>query len=430
MCKKVCTGILSLILVFMINIQRAQEAAPDSSHKPTIKFGLSTLKFTGDVGMLTDVSPLLDVRLGAYMAFEQRFGKVFGVSLGGTYGKLAGTDNSKSSHLNFESTIMQGELLLTFNFDKLMKHNPLVSPFINAGFGYVMYNSKADLRNKHHKYYYWADGSIKNEPELPGNQNFAVPIQRDYVYETALNDSSVSEKSTLTVPIGLGLKFKMGQRWAACVGVNYVLMLSDKIDNKVSGLNDSYLQANVGLQFEFKKKIRPEKSKVNFDLVDNLDGDGDGVNDNKDRCLGTPKGILVDGHGCPFDSDADGVADYLDKEPKSKKGAKVDGMGITIDENEMARRQLEWDSLAGIRSDRFNEAPSLDYLKEVENKSKEVKKDKTGSSVPAEFRSADKNEDGHISAAEITDTIDGFFEGSNDYTVEKINRLIDYFFEQ
>ena len=54
----------------------------------------------------------------------------------------------------------------------------------------------------------------------------------------------------------------------------------------------------------------------------------------------------------------------------------------------------------------------------------------SNSNLPAEFQSADKNHDGKISADEIVTVIDGFFDGTNDFTTEKIHRLIDYFFEQ
>ncbi len=54
----------------------------------------------------------------------------------------------------------------------------------------------------------------------------------------------------------------------------------------------------------------------------------------------------------------------------------------------------------------------------------------TTAGMPAEFKVADKNNDGKISADEIVAVIDGFFDGLNDYTTEKIHRLIDYFFEQ
>ncbi|MBI4929590.1 MAG: OmpA family protein [Bacteroidetes bacterium] len=54
----------------------------------------------------------------------------------------------------------------------------------------------------------------------------------------------------------------------------------------------------------------------------------------------------------------------------------------------------------------------------------------TAAKLPAEIASADKNNDGRITADEIVAVIDGFFDGANDYTTEKIHHLIDFFFEQ
>ncbi len=416
------TLLFLFFIVFNAGVIHAQDEPV--KHSPSLTIGISAMKFNGDVGTQTDVNPLLDTRFGYYLAAEQRFGKILGLSLGAMYGKLAGTDNAPASHLNFQSTIMQGELMLTANFDKVIKNDPAVSPFINIGLGYMLFTTNSDLKNGNVDYNYWNDGSIRNIPETAANAVWAQTIKRDYTYETKL-----LAKSCIVLPAGGGLNFHIGTKWTASIGVNYVYALSDAIDNKINGGSDSYVQANVGIQYEFKKRIKTASDDVDFNLVDNIDTDGDGVPDNHDNCLGTPKGVLVDSHGCPFDMDEDGVPDYQDKEPKSKKGAKVDGLGITINEDEMARHQLEWDSLAAVRSGTFNEAPSLDYLKEVETKGKEINKGKENK-IPAEFKSADINNDGYISADEITKTIDGFFEGTNDYTVEKINQLIDFFFEQ
>ena len=223
----------------------------------------------------------------------------------------------------------------------------------------------------------------------------------------------------------------MGFRASLRVGVTYNICMSDYVDNYKKGGNDSWAYANVGININFCKKQKDAYSNVDFKAVDNSDTDGDGIKDLDDKCLGTPKGVKVDGKGCPDDKDDDGVFDYMDKELTSKKGAKVDGNGVTIDEEELAKRQLAWDSLSIERSEGFNNAPSLSYLKEIEAKAKDnqAKSGKT-SKIPAEFVEADYNKDGNISAAEITKTIDGFFEGENSFNVEKINKLIDYFFEQ
>ncbi|MEW6411110.1 MAG: OmpA family protein [Candidatus Zixiibacteriota bacterium] len=94
-----------------------------------------------------------------------------------------------------------------------------------------------------------------------------------------------------------------------------------------------------------------------------LDGDGDGVPDELDRCLDTPLGAIVnktgcaidsdadgisdglddcagtdpraagmvDIYGCPIDSDFDGMPDYLDKCPFNQVGARVDSSGCPTD---------------------------------------------------------------------------------------------------
>lgn len=94
-----------------------------------------------------------------------------------------------------------------------------------------------------------------------------------------------------------------------------------------------------------------------------IDGDGDGILDEDDRCLNTPTGAVVDRYGCsidsdndgvpdglddcpatdrrgigyvdiygcPVDSDFDGLPDYLDECPTNRTGAHVDEKGCPID---------------------------------------------------------------------------------------------------
>lgn len=394
---------------------------------------VSGLKFTGSVGRKSNTNFFSDARVGYDLGFDYRIGKVLGIGLNGFYGQLAGTDNDPSSHRNFQTDIYGGTLNLFAFFDKLSDKEWKVSPYIQAGIGYLKFDPYGDLRDKNGtQYNYWSDGSIRNLPQTPANEPIAQVIKRDYTYETQLKDSTVNyARNTLYFPLGVGAKFNVGFRSSVRVGVIYNLSMSDYIDNYKSGGKDSWLQMQVGLNVHFGKKPKSGYEDVNFKDVDKSDSDGDGVVDLNDKCLGTPKGVKVDSKGCPEDKDDDGVFDYMDKEPNSKKGAKVDGNGVTINEDEYAKRQLEWDAMATERSEGFNAAPSLTYLKQVENQSKEIK-DKSGktSNIPPDFAAADLNKDGYISADEITKTIDSFFEGDSSFTVEKINKLIDFFFEQ
>ena len=450
--KSIFVLFLSFVISIFTGLTYAQEES--ISHKPSLTLGLSALKFTGDVGRETDVSPLRDARFGYYFAVEQRFGKVLGVSLGGLYGKLAGNNNSEASKLNFQSTILQGELLVTANFDKVFKEEPSVSPFLNAGLGYMMFDSYGDLKNATSPYYYWADGSIRDLPDLPINKLTAKLIKRDYTYESQLKDSTTNyPRNSIILPFGGGLNFHFGERWVASIGANYVMCLSDYVDNYKSGGNDSYVQANVGLQFEFKKKTKSKQDNVDFEKLDHEDSDKDGVEDAKDMCMGTPKGVKIDENGCPLDKDLDGVPDYLDKEKNSKPDALVDENGVTINEQEWLKKEEEKkkqgvvktvvvestggsNELANTSRNTASNSSSSNTSNTSSNSSTSGQNntsnstDKKTSTIPADFMSADYNRNGVISADEITRTIDEFFEGLNDFTAEKINQLIDYFFEQ
>jgi hypothetical protein len=60
------------------------------------------------------------------------------------------------------------------------------------------------------------------------------------------------------------------------------------------------------------------------------DTDHDGVDDDRDDCPRTPKGVSVDALGCPFDSDNDGIFDYEDHCSRTPPGDIVDKRGCTV----------------------------------------------------------------------------------------------------
>jgi outer membrane protein OmpA-like peptidoglycan-associated protein len=75
---------------------------------------------------------------------------------------------------------------------------------------------------------------------------------------------------------------------------------------------------NLGLSFMLGSKPIP-------------DSDGDGVQNNRDRCPDTPPGAQVDGSGCTSDSDSDGIANGVDRCPNTPLGATVDATGCPKD---------------------------------------------------------------------------------------------------
>lgn len=69
------------------------------------------------------------------------------------------------------------------------------------------------------------------------------------------------------------------------------------------------------------------------------DTDGDGVADQRDQCLKTPAGMLVNTVGCPVpvrtekvDTDGDGVMNSADQCPETPADAVVDAVGCELDD--------------------------------------------------------------------------------------------------
>lgn len=421
------------VFLFAISFLKAQEKSKSERHYPSLMLGVGGTKFIGDVGQLTEVNKLLDARLCYYLKGEYRFGKYFGIMAGGLLGKLAGTDNSKLSHLNFEAKSIQFDVNLVTYFDHFFKQNNEVSPYLTCGIGYLVFESYGDLKKSESNatYNYWSDGSIRDLPELTVNLLSANVITRDYNYETLLKDSSKNySKSAITIPIGTGLDFKIGRRWDVQLGISYSFILTDYVDNKKLNGNDSYFMAHTGIKFTFAPRIRTPQDNIDFSSIDKLDVDQDGVTDDIDKCLSTDKGVKVDLNGCPEDLDNDGIPDYKDKQLNSKINSVVNEFGVTLNEDSIAYHQMMWDSVPAAKSQKFFQTSTLHFLKKANNIIGSIQNKIDNSKIPNAFIIYDLNNDNYISGQEILKTIDGFFDGNANYTIEKINQLIDYFFDQ
>lgn len=428
---------ITLVLVFICSVGYSQVVPATFGKLPILTGGVGVLIFNGDIGNNSDLSSYSRIRAGYNLTIEQRFGKVLGVAFTGAFGKLAQSERSKTSNNNFESKIMLGDLSLVLHTDRMFENTNL-TPYVAAGIGYLLFDPHGDLYDKNGvKYNYWSDGSIRDKTETAVNIPVAKTLQRDYTYETQLKDSTTNyARSTLIIPLTFGFSFKILDNFEASLGGTYFLTFSDRLDNiKAGGGNDSYFYTRVGLSYVFGHGERTADPKryenVDFGKIDDVDSDGDGVKDNRDKCAGTDKGVKVDSDGCPFDTDKDGVPDHLDKEANSKKGAVVDANGVTLTDQMLAEKQAAWEAAAAERSESFNANPSQISIEQIEKSAQEIRS-QSGSqkTLPVEFQSADIDKNGFITVSEINQVVDGFFTGDNDFTVERINRLIDFFFEQ
>lgn len=404
---------------------------------PSIAIGGGVLTFSGDIG----TTAYSKRRVGYNATLEQRIGKHFGVSINGVFGKVADSEIGKVRNFNFESKIKQFDLNLLFIFGT---DSTKFAPYLSAGVGYLLFDSYADLTDENGiKYNYWQDGTIRSLPENATNASSATRLKRDYTYETQLtkgytydgtkvvDTNTVYKRTAIAIPMGGGLSIRVFEKLHVKVGLTYYMTLTDYIDNVKESGNDSYIYGNVSLKYRFGKKADVNAgdnihSSKEFIEIDKLDTDADGVIDTDDKCPGTPTGVKITLTGCPVDTDEDGVPDYIDTEPNTAKGAFVNDKGVTQTPEMIAARQQQFDEMASKRLHSFIENPS--EAKKVDERQKNGTA--SGVVIPENLKTADINNDGFISTEEIGKSIDSFFDGDSDFTVEKLNDLIDLFFEQ
>ncbi|MBC7411607.1 MAG: OmpA family protein [Bacteroidia bacterium] len=136
------------------------------------------------------------------------------------------------------------------------------------------------------------------------------------------NGLSTSKGTDLNITGGLGLRYAVND-WFNLEYVGTLLYSGkDSRDFESSygtgkGFNDGWLINQIG---------------VSFNLGAAADEDKDGVSDKKDKCPGTPVGIIVGKDGCPVDRDADGVLNEVDACPDVKGLAAINGCPDTDDD--------------------------------------------------------------------------------------------------
>lgn len=177
-------------------------------------------------------------------------------------------------------------------------------------------------------------------------------INRDHAFEPYLfagigyHDSKVGgmgDDQAAVQAAGIGFRAALGDR-GATLRVEYRYRAYDVF---AIDMNDQLY--SLGIQMPFGKKSPPPAVPVRA-----RDSDGDGVDDDRDRCPNTPAGVSVDADGCAIDSDGDGVADHIDQCPGTVRGAIVDDKGCELDgdsDGVVDRLDQCPDSEAGVQVD-------------------------------------------------------------------------------
>jgi len=327
--------------------------------RPRIGLGTGTFTYFGEVqNYQKKFSPLVN-RYGGMLYVNAPISKMFNLEFTASYGRFAANERTLTNNFNFESRIRTGAVYLYYNFYPLFQSKrAMFHPFLGVGFSSFEFLSKTDLYDASgNMYYYWTDGSImslaQNDPLAPTN---AVPLSRDYYYETDLrneNKDSLGKyrEQSFGFPLSFGFEFHLSPRWDFRLAATYTFTLTDLIDGISPGAipsregdksKDRLLYSYVSLSYDlqFGKKETDLMDDVDVPLYaewDLNDWDHDGVIDALDDCAGTPLEAFVDEKGCPLDDDLDGVPNFDDDELDTPHGNYVDEYGVTITKEQFDR---------------------------------------------------------------------------------------------
>lgn len=223
-----------------------------------------TMLYYGD---LVDKYPrpakYLDIAYG--VQFEKSFSKGFGLRLSGTRGKIAYNDRTRTlndelltdnpnfyRNLNFQTKIWDAAAAFVWyaDNDRLFSDRAFLSPYISLGIGATWFDVFGDRLD--------ANGNLYDY----SNPN----LEQDGDYETNLTNLKTEDVAYKTrawhIPLGLGLKFRLGDRWNFNLEANVKYTNTDYLDDVRKRGNDgkwdkdlyAYTSASLNYNFGLKKK--------------------------------------------------------------------------------------------------------------------------------------------------------------------------------
>jgi len=300
-------------VVLMANVVHAQDT--ETVTPPSNK--LNTWSIGVNAGALSPISPLggkndfsnWETNLGYGLYIKKQITPYFSLKLDGVRGKLSGNNDEPFDNgiaINGGNTAFETDLnyaaslsavVNMFNIDMFKKEN-MLQLYASAGAGLAGYKTKITNAGRTSQY----------------------------------TENNISE---LVVPVGLGAKFKLADKVNLDLGWTVSFVDGDNLDGTYrSNNNDKYNYAYAGLEYSLgngEKQLawhnpvaltydealaaketanalkgdldaqKAENARLRADM-DNIltDSDGDGVADKLDKCPNTPKGVVVDGSGCPL----------------------------------------------------------------------------------------------------------------------------------
>lgn len=331
---------------------------------PTGGFGIHVRKALGYVLSLRAEYDWIRLR-GLNWSPSQSYGKNY--VLASYYGNNGGPE----IWYNYRSTVHELTLQTLFSFNNINFHRAKTgwNYYIFFGGGAMTYSTFYKTLNSSGTPYDYTSVISAYGPSYPYSQHKNIrKAVKDIItgpWSTMAQRPGTSTLGGAPIAavgvIGMGVEFKLNNRFNIALEDKYSFTTSDLIDGQEWQNNyspaawqaiaqtrsaDSYnflslgLNYNIGkhaveplwwlnpLDYAYNEINAPRHMKLPKPVLD--DSDGDGVTDQFDLEPNTPKGAPVDSHGVSRDTDGDGVPDFKDKElitPTQCQPVDADGVG-------------------------------------------------------------------------------------------------------
>jgi outer membrane protein OmpA-like peptidoglycan-associated protein len=249
-----------------------------------------------ELGYHAYVERIIASKAGIYLRLEYVNGHLIG-SDRAPKGWINGTSENFDRSLNFRTSIHDVNTSMVFYFGSIKKKEriPFLNAYVRAGIGVGYFDVFGDLKDANgNNYNYWSDGTIRSLNESSANAQNAEIVTRDKNFETNLSELEI-EKSynrfKWQIPVGLGLKMRLGDAVSLVLDAQYTYNMTDYLDNvgdnktsstitdpnilyaadpagfigdqprninSSTGINDSYLYVSAGLTFNVGDNSKPK----------------------------------------------------------------------------------------------------------------------------------------------------------------------------
>ncbi|MBI1286014.1 MAG: hypothetical protein GC178_00375 [Flavobacteriales bacterium] len=463
--RSIAVVFLCGLMTFNLQAQNSSDTLLPKDNRlvplPTVSLNFGINHMMSDV-TLSKPGPSPFMQFGYQLTVTQRVFKFLNVSLDLYTGSVYGEQMVNQTNLNFRTSLFSQRLSFEYNFYPLLKPDAggrqLIRPYVGFGVGMVSFRSKGDLKDAHGvAYQYWSDGTINAEVEGTIAPSEATRLERDFVYETDLRDANLDglgkyPQLAFTMPFNAGVRFQVSKNVGLNAAFSYCMNFSDMLDNvstagigdrKGSKGNDNHLYGSIGLSF-FLGNVRPtvKPKKVPKAVL---------ASESKDKKKKETKEPLAENT-----SDVSGPKQKENEPSSSSNVSDANATGETAKNASMESAQTdvpsEGDPSSTIKTEsqpiatepgaESAEPPIAEEIPVEAANANDASQEKAhvdlssidlSGAQPKEtstFHWADRDGSGLISPDEVLYFIDLLFEGEGERSVEDIQNLIDYYFDQ